>query len=324
MAQPNHITELRSLVTDLYDHSYSQELAVSKIHEIHQIFTTLSGVSGNEMVVKYLAAVPTATGMALSMNHAAQCLLDYKRTVMFIKGFINAIKDVRNAKSGEQVHIFYAGCGPYAPFFTMIAPLFSREEVRFTMLEINEDSLHSAKALCANLGLEAYVEEWIQADATQHQLEDADHYDILFSETLDALLYRESYVPIMWNFRRQLKSDVTIIPANVTIEFSIHQKEERHIQRVFDTQESVAHHIDSNILPDAIGEKSIPIKEYEPFDSWILDTIVHIYKDTKLLRNESSLTLPLLQNHNNEDKRSYRFNYVLSPQVEFRVSRDSA
>ena len=66
-----------------------------------------------------------------------------------------------NAKKqhGEVINVFYAGFGPYAPFVTLVAPFFKSNEVQFTLLEINKNSVESAKKLINALELSDYIKE---------------------------------------------------------------------------------------------------------------------------------------------------------------------
>ena len=40
--------------------------------------------------------------MALGLTHAAQCLLDYKRTEKLLKGIVKAIKDVQQKREKKS------------------------------------------------------------------------------------------------------------------------------------------------------------------------------------------------------------------------------
>ena len=78
-----------------------------------------------------------------------------------------------------------------------------------------------AKRLIDSLELNDYVQEIYLADAVTFKIPNPDTIHIVISETLDALLYRECYVPILFNLLPQLGKDITLIPENVLIDLSL-------------------------------------------------------------------------------------------------------
>jgi len=317
---------VKDLVTGLLDVTIESGEAEEIINKIHKFFEEITSVSGYEFDVKRMAAVPTASGMALSLNHAAQCLLDYKRTVLFLRGVVTAIHDKQKLNPGKTVEVFYAGCGPYAPFISLVAPLFSSKEVQFTLLEINKDSLDLAKKVINGLELSDYIKTYHLADAVLFQLPNPEDYDILFSETLDALLYRESYVPILRNMLPQFSDEITLIPENVRLDLNFKIEEENTLKEVyagpvFDSRKAIS---TDNELANVTTQ--FPAVKFEldskiKYNSFLLDTEVHIYKDFYLKRGESSLTLPFEMAIDFPLKyKTVVFIYHLQPQVELKCT----
>ncbi|WP_378175029.1 phytanoyl-CoA dioxygenase [Aquimarina sp. SS2-1] len=319
----NSKPNIKELVNQLLKDDLVYEEIVKIINKIHSYFNEITSISGYDMEFKHLAAVPTASGMALSLNHAAQCLLDYKRTLKFLKGLVKAIKDAQSENPSKTIQIFYAGCGPYAPFVTLVAPLFQISEVQFSLLEINKESLDCAKKLIRELSLTDYIKVFYQEDAVTFSIPDPNTFHILYSETLDALLFRESYVPILAHMLPQLSRDVKVIPNNVMLKIDVindhtdgtSKKVRTHI--IFDTRESI-----SNVfkeLPNEFPSTQIQFGVSNENTRMIIDTEVHIYEHLRLIRGESSLTIPYeitLENpllHN-----TISFTYQLKPQVGLR------
>ncbi|MFD2562087.1 phytanoyl-CoA dioxygenase [Aquimarina rubra] len=290
------IPDIKILSTKLLKENISYEERITIINQIHGYFNEITSISGYDMEFKHLAAVPTASGMALSLNHAAQCLLDYKRTSKFLRGIVKAIKDIQKVKPNETVNIFYAGCGPYAPFITLVAPLFDELEVQFSILEINKESLDFAKKLITELGLSNYIKDYYRADAVTFSIPDPNTFHILYSETLDALLFRESYVPILANMLPQLSSNIQVIPNNVLLKVDIISNNAKNeqgdiiTQTIFNTREAIDT-IETK-LPQEFLPTDISLQSNKSNDRIIIDTEVHIYEHLKLTRGESSLTIP--------------------------------
>lgn len=296
------LTTIKTLVKQVLENYTDFEKSKELIDQIYEQLRTLTKMKNYENELQYMAAVPTAAGKALSLKHAAECLLDYKRTAKFLKGMVSLIEEKQQQHPGEQIHVFYAGCGPYAPFVTLIAPLFTPEEIRFSILEINEPSLFMAKHLIVDLGLSDYIKECYKEDAITFKVPEAEKYHILFSETLDSLLYREAYVPILWNLLPQFSKECTLIPENVVIttSFTLPQSEEEEFAKevffgtVFDTRKAVNVNDGTQTLPEKFLAKKLVADEInEEYQNMVLDTEVHIYKDIRLTRMESSLTIPL-------------------------------
>ena len=143
MTENNTISVIKKITSSLLEDALNQDEAVKSLNEIHTHFQKITEITGYDSKIEHLMTIPAAKGTALGLNYAAQCLVDYKRTVKFLKGIIAAIAEKQEKHPGELIHIFYAGCGPYATFLALIAPHFTPEEVQFSLLEINRKSVDS-------------------------------------------------------------------------------------------------------------------------------------------------------------------------------------
>lgn len=302
MSQEKTIKDIQRFTSLILEDSFNQQEAINALNNIHADFQQITNITGFEQKIEYMAAIPAAKGKALGLNYAAQCLLDFNRTVKFLRAIMAAIKEKQQQKPVETIKVFYAGCGPYAPFITLIASLFKPEELQFCILEINKSSLDATKKLIEALALSNYIEDFYLADAITFKVPDANLYHILISETLDAVLYRECYVPILFNLLPQFNKDVVLIPENVCINLSLISVSEEEIivkeqdlGAILDVREALSSCENLELLPAQLPEKSIDLKALEnvDFDKMLLDTKVQVYKNIWLERNESSLTLPL-------------------------------
>lgn len=287
---------LKSQIESLLDLSIENHEEVNNlINEICYLFSDASGIDGRSTGTEFITNVPTEVGVSLSLNHAASCMTDYRRTHKLLKGTVEAVRDLLKKKSGKPVQFFYAGCGPLAPFMTMVAPLFTPEEIRFTLLDVNKKSIEVAKSLIESLELTAYIEDYYTADAINFDIPNAEKFDMLFSETLDSLLNREGYVPILWNFLPQLSSEITVIPQNVQIKvnYKTEEGEEKPFGIAFDTREILAKTPKTDLIPRTLEAVSLSLKDAAQYKSLVIDTEVNIYKDYVLTRGESSISLAL-------------------------------
>ncbi|WP_420572014.1 phytanoyl-CoA dioxygenase [Kordia sp.] len=319
---------IKELSTKILNNQSDFDTIKNTIDEIHKHYLETTNIGELEKSMQHLAAVPTASGMALSLNHAAACLLDYKRTAKFLDAMVSLIRKKQQEHPNEIINIFYAGCGPYAPFITLVTPLFEASEVQFSILEINASSMQMAEKLIKELQLTDYVAAYHTSDAVTFQIPDAKKYHILFSETLDALLYRESYVPILWNMLPQLSENCAIIPNNVIIQASLTYpkqegedvKKEKEIAVILDVREKVKNSDGNTALPEKFEPITINLAGDEKYSTMIVDTKVHIQDDIWLNRNESSLSLPLeMEIAYPLDAPNVTFFYELKPSVELKL-----
>lgn len=317
-------TDIKTLSAALLANAANPIEAERIIKEIHAQFQAITKITGYDHKLEHLAAVPAAKGKALGLNHAAQCLLDFKRTTKFLTGVIAAVREKQAAYPGETIRVFYAGCGPYAPFVTLVAPFFTSEEIQFSILEINEPSFESAIKLIDNLEYSDYVVEVYLADAVTFEVPDAADYHLLISETLDVMLYRECYVPILMNLLPQFNQEVVLIPENVQVTAKLQPPSgavllEEPLGAVLDVRKSVAARKGDRSIPAKLPEVRIDFNKFPMarYQTMLLETKVHVYQDIWLETNESPLTLsqPLVLEQP-FDYQAMVFTYILEPDIE--------
>ena len=322
MVTKETLIDLKNLSIDLINSEEDSDLVKNIIDEIHNYFREVTEISGYDSEVKNMITLTADKGMALSINHAAQCLLDYKRTYRFLKGFVRAILDKQKQFPNETIQILYAGCGPYAPFVTLVAPLFSPEEIQFSLLEINKSSLEKAEVLIENLKLTNYIKACYLSDATTFKVDKSKKYHILFSETLDALLYRECYVPILWNLVPQFSSDVTVIPENVKVDLYFKEKSKEVFETtIFDVRKRIELSDVNLSLPEQFKPVKVDLINASIYDKIVLSTEVQVYKSHFLKRNESSLTIALeMEIEKPIVHKSVQFTYHTNPKIELKFT----
>ncbi|MBI1224947.1 MAG: hypothetical protein GC192_06885 [Bacteroidetes bacterium] len=302
--QANSVQELAAY---LIDPDIKIEHEANIIDRLHEVFSELAIVSGFDGEEGWKHDVQTSSGMAIGVNEAARCLLDYRRTGQFFRGLYAAIREAKRLFPKETIKVLYAGCGPYAPFLTLIAPQFLPGEVVFSLIEINGESLEIAKALVAEFGLQDYLQDTFLADATLLQVPAAKDYHILFTETMDTALEREPMVPILLNLLPQLRPNVLVLPRNVTIEgvFFSHSELPNGIDILWELTSTIPGHSIGTVMDMAealetyldLEEKDgifhelqceLPPQEYRDF--FALYTTVEVWEGIFLYKNESDIT----------------------------------
>ncbi len=322
------------LAAYLIDPNIESDHEVNIIDRIHEVLSELATVSGFDGEEGWQHDMQTSSGMAISVNEAARCLLDYRRTGQFFRGLHAAIWEAKRLFPGEPIKVLYAGCGPYAPFLTMIAPQFSPGEVLFSLIEINGGSLEKAEMLVEEFGLQDYLLDSFLADATLFQVPNAKSYHILFTETMDTALEREPMVPILLNLLPQLRSEVLVVPRNVTVEGVFFSQEQlpngidilwelttnipgHSIGIVMDMAEALETYLDLEEKDGIFHELQCELPAPAFRDFFALYTTVEVWEGIFLYKNESDITDLRVRNLKDLPPCDYiNFEYLLGEDLE--------
>lgn len=163
----------------------------------------------------------TEGGKAISVFEAALCTKEFARTRKFLIGIQRCILEAQKKFRGETIRIFYAGTGPFATLMLPMTTLFSPEEVQFTLLEINEQTLACLETVIELFAAKPYVEEIIHADACTYQLKEKGKHHILITETMQQALKNEPQVSITLNLLPQMKLDSYLIPERIVVNLGV-------------------------------------------------------------------------------------------------------
>ncbi|WP_316821658.1 hypothetical protein [Pedobacter gandavensis] len=212
----------RSTETLLFKPTNFKEI-YDDLHELHELYASHTSISAGDMND---TDILLPSGKAISPTGAAHCLLELQRTAVFIRGIYKAILQLQESFPDQQLHILYAGCGPYATLITPFTTLFSPQEINFHLLDINERSLAASKKLYKALDIEAYVAEWICADATTYQFPTDQAIHLVISETMLNALRKEPQVEIMLNLIPQMQEKTIFIPENITVSAQLLNRQE--------------------------------------------------------------------------------------------------
>lgn len=282
----------------LLDYDYVKNLVQKSRVKLEEI-TEIDGYSKEHSLKEHL---PTKSGRAVSVNHAARCLHDVNRTARFIKSLSKAI--LLKLVHKDKIKVLYIGCGPYAPFLSLIADYFPSKRLEFTLVEINPIAATNAQKVIDGLGISAYVNQLIVGDALTSTENIGTDYDIFITETMNRVIIDEPYIPIVRRFKELLPEDCIFIPENAKV--FVEAVKIADIGKIHNLTEPDFHYkaqyigelYDSEDLIDCNGDWEIFINvddiDLTENDYLVLHTEVVVDKDHILSPNECSLTIPYI------------------------------
>ena len=265
------------------------------------------------------------SGKAISPSGAAHCLLEMKRTAIFLRGIKQAI-DLKVDNGKTMVRILYAGCGPYASLITPLLYDYSVDAVRVTFLDINPVSLNASEKLLNELGLGGFVEKFVLADATTYKVDLP--YDLVISETMQAGLKNEPQVQIFQKLIPQCNADTIFIPEQIIIDVYLLKRgiwageqlieqggETDHLCQLFTVSKAS---LDSSSYRKVV---TLPQTFNKPYDL-LLYTTIKVFDNKVLGLNDCSLNMPIryFELRNNYPKSiEFWYNQSDKPRIESKV-----
>lgn len=218
--------QFKSIILELLStSSETEEVAVA--YKLGNLFEQLLSESVTNKSYVSTKDTHIEGGIALSSQHALDCLKDPLRTVRFLKGVNLGIQEAQVRYPSGKIEILYAGCGPSAPLILPLLCLYTPEELSVTLLDITSTSIHSVSALVETLSVSAYIRAIVQEDATRYKFPKELPLHIVLSETMDKGLTKEPQVRITQNLVPQLAENGLLIPESIDIyaEHSFYAKE---------------------------------------------------------------------------------------------------
>lgn len=264
----------------------------------------------------------TNTGKAIGPFWAAACVREVLRTQRFCRGLYTAVKDcLAKKETTKPIQVIYAGTGPLAALAIPTMMQFSPDQVQFTLLEINPVSYAKLQQLLTILDLNAYVKEFVLADAAIWKVTDT--ADIVVSETMNGGLRNEPQIAIMLNLASQLPENTLLIPQEITVALATPRKENKPLllKELGRFNKTSYREIIAGSNADKWSFKEII---YEPdhekiAQHLVLTTDITVYKSNKLNYNDCSLTLPYKVKGDFSEAKTLRFAYRMGEQTGFSV-----
>ncbi len=155
------------------------------------------------------------TGVAINPHAAAHCVMDYQRSVTYIRGVYAALVELRQRFPGETIEVLYAGCGPYATLLLPLLARFQPGDLSVQMLDIHQRSLDSVHKLLTHMGFGHRAITTLQADACRYQHPGKLH--LVIAETMQKSLEQEPQVAVTANLAPQLTPGGIFIPQAIEV-----------------------------------------------------------------------------------------------------------
>ncbi len=266
--------------------------------ELYHIFSTITGIDIHKLNE---GDIYLPSGKAISPSGAAHCLIEMKRTAVFLRGINKAINLKLADKSEKPIRILYAGTGPFGSLVIPLLPLYKPTQVIVDLLEINPLSLEALQKVIDTIGLRKFIGEIYCADATTFKVNK--QYDIVISETMLACLRSEPQVAIMQNLIPQLSANSIFIPEEISIDANLtnskmeqdrllfHEEEKPEFRRIElgNVFKVTKNNLDAGKMRKVID---IPVNGLD-FPILKLFTTVTVFENEVLCENDSSITLPV-------------------------------
>jgi hypothetical protein len=202
------------LLSDRAGDERSEEAAAG----LYSLCSSISGIDERSAGEHDPGGTRLPSGEAVAPADAARCVLDYRRTSGFLRGLHAAIREARRRFPGAATEVLYAGCGPFAPLALPLATRFSPDEIRFTLLDVHERSLGSARRIFDAVGKGAYVRDYVQCDAASYKHDAPHDIHVVVVEAMLAALEREPQVAITLNLAPQLCAGGIFLPERIAVD----------------------------------------------------------------------------------------------------------
>ncbi len=156
------------------------------------------------------------TGLILSSQNAANCLLSYHRTRAYWRGASDAVDKL----SGQEcINIVYPGPGPMASLFLPLWLAKGWQNVNLTLIEYNQATNQALGKLLQRVGLDQPKIKLLNCDASQFNPDFA--IDILVMECMTKGLADEGQFAISTHLCQYLSPQGVLIPEVIRLDLHI-------------------------------------------------------------------------------------------------------
>lgn len=268
------------------------------VDQLYLIYSQITGITIDQLNSDNDYMLPS--GKAISTAAAAHCLLEMKRTALFLRGIDQAITLKLLEARTMPIRILYVGTGPYGTLMVPLLPLYRHVDLKVDMLDVNHKSLTALHKLTRALNLEDYINEVYCTDATTFTI--SNRYDIVICEAMLACLRSEPQVAIMQNLIPQLDDDCIFIPEEITIDACLVNPKREMDNLMYSGDEPPivdrkplgnVFTVSKRLQEDILYPKTLAIPHNTvDFPVLKLFTTVRVFGNEVLTGNDSSITLP--------------------------------
>lgn len=212
----NYKEELRQITEILLKQEDDYGEMKKATDDLYDLLVEVSGLKEDDTNSRKDYYLPK--GKAIGTVWAGMCVNEFLRTKKFIRGTFQGIKKAQEIFRDRPIHIVYAGTGPFGTLLIPLTTVFSGQEVKFTLLEINPNSIENLKNVIQAFGVEEYVDEIVQCDAVEYKADKTKPIHMVVTETMQMALKKEPQVAITLNLVSQMEEKGILIPEKVTVE----------------------------------------------------------------------------------------------------------
>jgi hypothetical protein len=213
--QPTRLADAASVLLFAGDDDNRIGAAVASLDGL---FRGITGMREDRVDPRDCSTTSLPTGSPLSPLDAGRCLLDPRRTAVYLRGVYGAIQEAQQRFPGQVIHVLYAGCGPFASLCLPLLPLLAGQEVRFTLLDVHARSIESVQAILKTLRLNGENIECLVCDATYYRNPENRPLHVVVTETMLRALEKEGQVAILMNTAPQLAVGGLIVPEMIAVD----------------------------------------------------------------------------------------------------------
>jgi hypothetical protein len=315
--------QILETTTPFFEEKESEELLTKTTLQYKELLQKQANI--NRESAKNQEHFYRSNGMAISMNIAVECLNDPFRTKRFVLGTYQAIQDLLK-KGKRNLRVLYAGTGPFASILLPTLLKLQEEDVHFTLMDINEDTIQHLKSLLKKLELNPDKIDVLIADATAYKIDPNAPFDIILSETMQSALAREQQVSVYLNLMRQSPEKTLFIPEKIEVFLclrktglennKITEENCEEVAQIFEVSKQLLNDTEeSGKPPEKISH--IPKSALDEKDLMFLSTKIQIFGNQALNNLGTSLTQPLIL-----DNLSHRTEEDLSVATQYKIDQD--
>jgi len=208
------LEEITKVILDL---NSPPGILLNACHDMYALFGSITGVGEASEESIDQNDIFLESGKALAPIDAARCVNDMARTSNYLRGLKEGISEAIKRFPHEPVKVLYAGCGPYATLAVPLMTCFSQDDVKFTLMDINERSLNTARALIKTFGFHNFIDDFLLCDAVTYQHPEDKPIHVIVTETMQRAFDKEPQVALTLNLASQLEKEGIFIPQGVEI-----------------------------------------------------------------------------------------------------------